>query len=47
MITRKHKDYLDPQDDVTKVENYNEAALDTNRVWKLYHKNLITGFGRI
>ena len=47
MISKKYVAYLDQQDDVTKVENYNEAALDTNRVWKLYHKNLITGFGRI
>lgn len=47
MISTKHKDYLDPQYSVTEIENYNEAALDQNRVWWLYHRNLITGVGRI
>lgn len=47
MISTKHKDYLDPQYSVTEVENYNEAALDQHRVWWLYHRNLITGVGRI
>lgn len=34
-------------EDISKIENYTEAALDTHRVWKVYHKNLITGVGRI
>lgn len=34
-------------EDISNIENYTEAALDTNRVWKVYHRNLITGIGRI
>lgn len=34
-------------EDISNIENYTEAALDTNRVWKVYHRNLITGVGRI
>ena len=47
MISAKYKEYLDPNYSVADIENFKEATLDPKGVWRLYHKNLLTGVGRI
>lgn len=33
--------------DITKIKNYEKAIMDNSVVWKVFHKNLLTGVGRI
>ena len=32
---------------IKEIENYDKAALDPIYAWKAYHRNLLTGIGRI
>lgn len=45
MISTKTTTYA--TGDVSTIENYNAALMDNTRVWKLFHRNTITGVGRI
>lgn len=35
------------QGDFTTIQNYEQAATDNKEVWRVFHRNLITGVGRI
>lgn len=45
MITTKATKYC--CGDISKIQNYEKAVMDNKRVWFLFHRNLITGVGRI
>lgn len=45
MISEKAIDYC--YGDLTKIQNYDLAVLDKTCVWWIFHKNLITGVGRM
>ena len=45
MITTKALDYCDG--DITKITNYDDAVSDTTSTWRVFHRNLITGIGRV
>jgi len=45
MISSKTTDYC--HGDITRIENYHIAQLDNSHVWWIFHKNLITGVGRL
>ena len=45
MISNMTKTYV--SGDITKIENYEAAINDHTQVWKVFHRNTITGVGRI
>lgn len=45
MISAKTTDFC--YGDITKIQNYTDAATDNTQVWVIFHKNLLTGIGRI
>jgi len=45
MITTKANKYC--AGDVAKIQNFHKAAMDPTQVWFIFHRNLITGVGRI
>ena len=45
MITVKALNYCDG--DITTIDNYDKAVSDTSTTYRIFHRNLITGIGRI
>ena len=45
MISTKITTYC--HGDISKVQNYKEASLDNHQVWFVFHKNLLSGVGRL
>lgn len=45
MISARATDYC--HGDISKIQNYEHALNDNTQVWIVFHKNLITGVGRL
>lgn len=45
MITTKALNYCNG--DITKIDNYAQAVSDNSQTWRVFHRNTITGIGRI
>lgn len=45
MVSAKANEYC--HGDIRKIQNYQNAMDDRKQVWWIFHKNLLTGIGRI